>query len=93
MGGSSTSECTLIHSTANAPISCGPSSVFTATIGTGFGTSAASFSSTLNGTATPALDGTLVECFGPAFSRDAENLVGNHTLKILGQYIFAHLKL
>ena len=52
---------------------------------TGFGTSATSFTSTLSGTATPALNGTLVECFGPALSRDAGNVVGNSTLQIVGQ--------
>ena len=65
----------------------GNSSDFTVTTGTGFGpTNATSFSSTLSGTATPALNGTLVECFGPRLARDAENMVGNSTLQILGQY-------
>ena len=83
MGGSS--ECSLVHNTADLPGPCGSGSPFTATSGTGFGTSATSFSSTLTGTATSELDGTLVECFGPAFSRDAGNRVGGSTLQIVGQ--------
>ena len=63
----------------------GNSSDFTVTTGTGFGTNATSFSSTLSGTATPALNGTLVECSG-MLPRDAEIMVGNSTLQILGQY-------
>ena len=82
-------ECSLVHNTVSAPGPCGPSNTFTATSGSGFGTSASSFSSTLSGTATPTLNGTLVECFGPAFFRDADNMVGNSTLLILGQYLFS----
>ena len=82
MGGSS--ECGLLHNTASAPGPCGNGSLFIVTTGTGFGTSATSFSSTLSGTATLALNGTLVECFGPAFSKDAENNAGKSTLQILG---------
>ena len=84
MGGSS--ECSLVHSTADDPGPCGSGSPFTVTTGTGFKTSGTSFSSTLSGTATSELDGTLVECFGPDFSRDADNMVGNSTLQILSQY-------
>ena len=85
VGGSS--DCLLGHSTADLPGPCGSGSPFTVTTGTGFGTSnATSFSSTLSGTAAPTLDGTLVECFGPALSRDAENRVGNSLLQISGQY-------
>ena len=84
VGGSS--ECPLIHSSASSSSVCGPSDVLTARTGTGFGmTGAISFSSTLSGTATSALDGTLVECFGPANNVDPENRVGNTTLQILGQ--------
>ena len=83
MGGSS--ECSLVHNTADDPSPCGSGSPFTVTTGTGFGTSATSFSSTLSGTATPELNGTLVECFGPAFSRDAGNMVGRSTVQIFGQ--------
>ena len=68
------------------PRSCGNSSDFIVTTGTGFGTNATSFSSTLSGTAIPALDGTLVECFGRDAGQDVENMVGNSTLQILGQY-------
>ena len=82
VGGSS--ECGLLHNTASAPGPCGSGSLFIVTTGTGFGTSAISYSSTLSGTATSELNGTLVECFGPAFSRDAENMVGKSTLQILG---------
>ena len=78
-------ECSLVHSTAHDPGPCGSGSPFTATPGTEFGTSATSFTSTLSGTATSTLNGTLVECFGPTLSRDAENMVGNSALQILGQ--------
>ena len=81
------SECTLLHSTARALGPCGSGSPFTVTTGTGFGTSATSFSSKLDGIADLILNGTLVECFGPAFSRDSENRVGYSTLQIIGQYI------
>ena len=83
VGGSS--ECTLPHSTAGATSTCGPGGAFTATSGPEFGTGATSYSSTLSGTATSALDVTLVECFGPAFSRDPGNIVGNSALQILGK--------
>ena len=82
-----TKECTLLHSTADDPSPCGSGSPFTVTTVTGFGTSANSYSSTLSGTGTPKLDGTLVECFGPALSREEDNMVGNSTLQILGQYL------
>ena len=53
-------ECILIHRTnPSSSIICG--ATFTATPGTGYGTNGPSFSSTLSGTATPAMDGTLVE--------------------------------
>ena len=45
---------------------------------------ATSFTSTLSGTADSALNGTLVECFGPANNVDPENMVGSSTLRILG---------
>ena len=85
VGGSS--ECILLHSTIGFSASCGSSSAFIATSGTGFvpGTNATSFSSTLSGTATSELNGTLVECFGPGLARDANNRVGTSTLQILGQ--------
>ena len=84
VGGSS--ECILVHIFTSSSI-CGPSDVFTATPGIGFGTSATSFTSTLSGTATSAVNGTLVECFGPAKNVDPGNRVGGDTLQILGQYI------
>ena len=83
VGGSS--ECGLLHNTASAPGPCGNGSLFIVTTGTGFGTSGPSFSSTLSGTAIPTLDDKLVECLGPAFSRDAGNLVGKSTIQIIGQ--------
>ena len=79
------SECLLPHSTVGSMSTCGPGGVFTAKPGTGFATSTTFFSSTLSGTATSTLNGTLVECFGPAFSRDAQNMVGKNSLQILGQ--------
>ena len=84
----SSSECLLPYSTVHNPRPCGTASGFIVRPGTGFGiTSATSFSSTLSGTATPELNGTLVECFGPQFSRDAGNRVGSSSLQILGQYV------
>ena len=63
----------------------GTSNDFTAKPGSNFGTSATSYSSTLSATATPELDGTLVECFGPTSNvTDAGNRVGNSTIKIIG---------
>ena len=82
--GDGSSECSLLHSTASAPGPCGPGSSFTFTTGTGFGTSATSYSSTLSATAIPALNGTLVECFGPGLARDAGNRVGKSRIQILG---------
>ena len=43
-----------------------------------------SFTSTLSGTATLALNGTLVECFGPANNVDPGNRVDSSTIQILG---------
>ena len=77
-------ECALVHTTTT-PI-CGPTNFFTARSKTGFGTSDATFfTSTLSGTANPALNGTLVECFGPNNNVDPGNLVGGSTLQIRGQ--------
>ena len=80
--GNGSSECSLLHSTSYND-SCGSWSAFTAKSGTGFGTNATSFTSTLSGTATLALDGTLVECSGPDLDRVA---VGSSELQILGWY-------
>ena len=78
------SECGLLHRVTSSSV-CGPDDVFTARPGTGFGTSATSFSSSLSGTADLTLDGTLVECFGPANNVDPENRVDGSTLQIRGQ--------
>ena len=77
-------ECNLIHR-LNASRFCGPSDAFTATPGTGFGTSATSFTSTLSGTATSTVDGTLIECFGPISSLEPENKIGDSTLQTIGK--------
>ena len=89
VGGSS--ECLLGHGTIDGPRPCGSGSPFTVITGSGFGpgTNATSFSSTLSGTASPTLDGTLVECFGPGLARDGGNRVGNSLLQISGQYYAA----
>ena len=81
MGGNSGTECSLLHNNPSDTDTCGPGGAFTARFD---GLSANSFSSTLSGTATLALDGTLVECFGPGLARDAGNMVGNSTLQIVG---------
>ena len=78
-------ECYLVHRATSSSI-CGPGDVFKATPETGFGISATSFSSTLSGTATSELNGTLVECFGPANNVQPGNRVGSSTLQILGQW-------
>ena len=81
-----TSECPLLHRSTSSSL-CGPSDAFTARPGREFGMNdATSFSSTLRGTADSALNGTLVECFGPANNVDPENMVGSSTLRILGWY-------
>ena len=74
------SECPLPHRTNGFSI-CGSDNAFTAR---GFEASAFLFSSTLSGTATSALDGTLVECFGPNNSVDPGNMVGSSTLQMPG---------
>ena len=76
MNGSS--ECVLQHGSTSP--TCEPSDAFTARSRTGFGTNATSFSSTLSGTANTTLNGTLVECFGPANNVDPGNRVGDSTL-------------
>ena len=85
VGGSS--ECGLLHRSTSSS-TCGASNAFIARSGVGFGpgTSATSFTSTFSGTATPVLNGTLVECFGPANNIDPGNMVGNNTLQIRGQH-------
>ena len=82
------SECLLPHSTAGASSNCGPGSAFTARGVSGFGIpSATSFLSTLSGNATSALDGIVVECFGPALSRASQNRVGDTTIQVLGNML------
>ena len=83
----SSNLCTLVHLSTSAD-TCGPSEridTFTAIPETGFGVSGPSYSSTLSGTASSALDGTLVECFGPARSLDSGNRVGSSAIQVLGQ--------
>ena len=84
-------ECTLVHRSNFSSI-CGPSDSFTARPGTGFGAST-SFTSTFSGTADPALNGTLVECFGPANNVDPRNRISGSNLEILGKYyrVLKHL--
>ena len=79
----SSSLCVLAH-VSTSPANCGPSKYFRATPGTGFGTNGPSYTSTLSATATPTLNGTLVECFGPANNVDPGNRVGSSTLHIVG---------
>ena len=85
--GGGSSECPLAHTTVDGPRPCGSGSPFTVATGTGFGTNATSYSSTLSSTASPTLDGTLVECFGPGLDRNAGNTVGKNRLQILGQHL------
>ena len=75
------SECFLNHNNPSDTEACGPGGAFTARFDA---VSATSFSSTLSGTAILALNGTLVECFGPALTRDAGNMVGNGIIEIVG---------
>ena len=84
-------ECNLFHRSNSSSI-CGPSDSFTARPGSGFGTST-SFTSTLSGTADPALNGALVECFGPANNVDPGNRINGSNLEILGKYyrVLQHL--
>ena len=72
-GGSS--SCTLLHWDTSVTSTC---NAFTAMIET---VSASSFLSTLSGTATPELDGTLVECIGPNVPGTT---VGSGTIQITG---------
>ena len=78
------SRCNLVHRTLSSPI-CGPGNVFTSRSESGFGTNGPSFSSTLSGTADTTLDGTLVDCFGPANNVDTGNKMGCSTLQVVGQ--------
>ena len=66
--------------------------LFTAKPGTGFGTNGPTFTSTLSGTATPALEGKPVECFGPANNVKNGNLVESSTLQIVGKCFLSSLE-
>ena len=74
------SECPLSHRSMSSSI-CGPGNAFIARSGSRFENT---YSSTLSGTADPALNGTLVECFGPANSVDPGNRINGSNLEILG---------
>ena len=78
VGGSN--QCPLLHRSNISSSICKPSNAFTANPGTGYGTSAILFSSTLNGTADPGLNGTLVECFGPNNNVEPKNRIDEGTL-------------
>ena len=83
----SSNLCSLAHISAGTISICMPSGAshpFTATPESGFGTSGP-FTSTLSATADPVLNGTLVECFGPAVTLDSGNRVGSSIIKIVGQ--------
>ena len=83
----SSNICTLVHLSTSTD-TCGPSrktDAFTANPETGFGTSNHSFTSTLSSTVTTALNGTLVECFGPLSSLESGNRVGSSIIQVLGQ--------
>ena len=73
--------CTLSQLSIG-PENCGPNTAFTASPGN---IDATSFSSTLSGTADPALDGILVECFGPDNNLEIGNRVGGSPIRIVGQ--------
>ena len=75
-------DCPLLHRSATSTTIC--NYTFTAKPGTGYGTGATSFTSTLSVTADPALNGTLVECFGPGNNVEPENKIDEGTLQILG---------
>ena len=79
-------KCHLLHRSKTSSTICHPSISFTAMPGTGYGTSAIFFTSTLSGTADPALNGTLVECFGPANNVDPGNRIDEGSLQILSKY-------
>ena len=79
-------ECPLLHRSKTSSTVCHPSNAFTAMPGSGYTTNATSFTSTLSGTADPALDGTLVECFGPNNNVQPKNKIDEGTLQILSTY-------
>ena len=71
-------SCTLLHEDTSIIDHC---SVFTAMFEN---TSATSFPTTLSSTATPALNGTLVECLGPS---SGSAIVGSSTIQIIGKCV------
>ena len=84
--------CILLHSSSSSTDTCGPSSVFIASAGTGFGDeNATSFTSTLSATATSTLDGVTVECFGPDSNQNPGNRVGSSNVQIIGTPIVSSL--
>ena len=80
---SNSNLCVLSHILTGTISTCGTSHLFTAISETGFGANGP-FTSTLSATADPVLDGTLVECFGPAATVDPGNKVGSSTIQIVG---------
>ena len=79
------SVCQLEHRSSSSGSFCGPGSLFTAQGGAGFGTDGPSYISTLSATASPRLNGMLVECFGPdGVNLEPYNLVGSGTVQIIG---------
>lgn len=71
-------SCSLFHNRPHSTSTCGPGTVFTARFRNVDGTS---FLSTLSGIATLELDGTLIECFGPAYPG---TIVGSSTIQVVG---------
>ena len=86
--GRGSSECSLTHRSTSDD-TCGTNDAFIATPHTGFARNASSFLSTLSGTGNLTLNGTLIECFGPANNLDLGNMVGSSILQIIGQCVFA----
>ena len=81
--GRGSSECSLTHRSTSDD-TCGTHDAFIATPHTGFARNASSFLSTLSGTGNLTLNGTLIECFGPANNLDPGNRVSGSTLHITG---------
>ena len=87
VGGSSGHIFSL--STVGAVSTCGPGNTLTARSGTGFGGSGASYSSTLSGTATSALNGSYTGrvLWTRLCQKCWEHMVGSTTLQLSGQWI------
>ena len=84
VGGNYLNRCVLFHG-RTASSTCGPGNHFVAVPETGFGTNATSFSSVLSRTATPASDGTLIECLGLGSGGHPVDKVGESIIHVLGQ--------